>query len=58
MFLGANLFAQSHEMYLSAPTSETYINQIVMGDTAADGSRKDLKEFMFYSVEVLGSLMM
>ncbi len=43
VFLGANLFAQSHEMFIPAPTSETYINQIIMGDTASDGSRKDLQ---------------
>ena len=37
-----NVFAQDHEMYLPEPTEPTYINQIVMGDTLADGSRADI----------------
>jgi hypothetical protein len=41
--MSINLFAQSHEMYLEKPTSVTYINKIVMGDTLADGSRADLQ---------------
>lgn len=42
LMLGINVFAQSHQMYLSAPTGVTYINQIIMGDTLANGSRADL----------------
>lgn len=34
--------AQSHEMYLPAPTEATYINEIIMGDTLSDGSRADM----------------
>lgn len=43
LFLGSNIFAQTHEMYLAAPTEATYINEIVMGDTLADGNRADLE---------------
>ena len=43
LFLGSNIFAQTHEMYLSIPTEATYINEIIMGDTLTDGSRADLE---------------
>lgn len=39
--LAINVYPQSHEMYLPAPTEATYINEIIMGDTLSDGSRVD-----------------
>jgi hypothetical protein len=41
--LGTSIFAQSHQMYLSAPTSVTYLNKIIMGDTLSTGGRADLQ---------------
>ena len=41
LFVGANVFAQSHEMVLKIPTQATYINQIIMGDTLSNGKRAD-----------------
>ncbi|HLP15581.1 MAG TPA: T9SS type A sorting domain-containing protein [Bacteroidota bacterium] len=38
----SNIFAQSsHELFLPAPTTTTYLNQIIYGDTTATGKRKD-----------------
>jgi hypothetical protein len=42
LILGTSTFAQDHEMYLSAPTEATYINDIIMGDTLSTGERADL----------------
>ena len=39
--MSINLFAQSHQMYLKAPTSVEYINKIIMGDTLSNGKRAD-----------------
>ena len=43
LFFCGNIFAQSHEMYLPIPTEATYINEIINGDTLANGSRADLQ---------------
>ncbi|MGD8779890.1 MAG: T9SS type A sorting domain-containing protein [Ignavibacteria bacterium] len=44
LVMGASIFAQSHEMYLEAPTTEAvYINRVIMGDTLANGERADLE---------------
>jgi hypothetical protein len=36
-----SVFAQSHELYLPRPTSASFLNTIIMGDTTATGARKD-----------------
>lgn len=41
LVMGINTFSQTHQMYLKAPTSVTYINQIIMGDTLSNGKRVD-----------------
>jgi hypothetical protein len=42
LFLSTLVWGQtSHKMYLSAPTTTTYLNEIIMGDTTATGARKD-----------------
>ena len=42
-FINVMIFAQSHEIYLQAPTEATYLNKIIMGDTLTDGSRTDIE---------------
>ena len=40
--MSINVFAQtSHQMYLSKPTSTTFIYKIIMGDTLSNGKRAD-----------------
>lgn len=41
MFFEVNVFPQSHEMFLPAPTQATYLNETIMGDTLANGNRAD-----------------
>jgi hypothetical protein len=42
LFLSTAVWGQtSHKMYLSAPTTTTYLNEIISGDTTSAGARAD-----------------